>query len=953
MKSNTIKHLFLLGAVIFFVACSTKKNTFLARNSHALSTEFNILYNGGIALDKGIADLKSQYKDNFWETLPVERMQITQDQMLPGQAKNANFERAETKATKAIQKHSMNIEGGEKNPQMDEAHLMLGKARYYDQRFVPALEAFNYVLYKYPKSDKIYEVKIWREKTNMRMDNDALAVINLRKLLKEIKFKDQIFADANATLAQAFLNLKEQDSAVAKLKLATEFTKSQEEKARYQFILGQVYEQMGYKDSAFVKYQNVIDMKRKAARQYVIQAHARQAQQFDFKKGDTLEFIKKYKSLLKDRENRPYLDVLNHQMALFYDKSNQPETAKKYYNKSLKSRSQDEYLIASNYRNLAEINFNKAKYVTAGKYYDSTLTVLNPRTREFKLITKKRENLEDVIKFEGIAQRNDSILKVASMSSSDRESYYKNYIDNLKKEEKKQQELAAKEAKIKELNALNSADGDVLGKSGAKEIAQLDDVVSKQVQPKAITPTPSISSSGGNTFYFYNPSTVAFGKVEFKKKWGNRPQVENWRWSKDIAKDDKNPEDANDLADNGDKSEAVDERYTTDFYLKQIPSSEKDLDSIAKERNFAYYQLGAIYKEKFKEYKRAAEKLETLLQNKPEERLILPSMYNLYKIYQIIDPSKALAMKSKITALYPDSRYAQIINNINNSGQISSTPEVAYDLLYKDYDKGLFREVLPKVELAIEQFTGEEMVSKFELLKANLLGKLKGLTEFKKALNYVALTYPNSEEGKSTEVFLAKKMPYLESLSFNSEFPLSWNILYKADNLEDKNTKTLLEKLNKFAAERTIEKLTISIDIYTIDKNFIAIHGIKSLDNAKGIAQVLKEFKEYKITEPAIVISSENYKVVQIKKNIEEYSAGDWLNKEIVPIQRTLEIEQPKEQIAKKPTELTKDEVLTKLNQTPEKGKSAPNQKTTNPIETEDAAPKGMMPPTPELPRKP
>ncbi len=75
---------------------------------------------------------------------------------------------------------------------------MLGKARYYDQRFVPALEAFNYILYKYPSSDKIYEAKIWREKTNMRLDNDAIAVTNLTKLLKEIKFKDQIFADANA-----------------------------------------------------------------------------------------------------------------------------------------------------------------------------------------------------------------------------------------------------------------------------------------------------------------------------------------------------------------------------------------------------------------------------------------------------------------------------------------------------------------------------------------------------------------------------------------------------------------------------------------------------------------------------------------------------------------------------------------------------------------------------------
>jgi hypothetical protein len=41
---------------------------------------------------------------------------------------------------------------------------MLGKSRYYDQRFIPALDAFNYILYKYPNSSKIYEAKIWREK---------------------------------------------------------------------------------------------------------------------------------------------------------------------------------------------------------------------------------------------------------------------------------------------------------------------------------------------------------------------------------------------------------------------------------------------------------------------------------------------------------------------------------------------------------------------------------------------------------------------------------------------------------------------------------------------------------------------------------------------------------------------------------------------------------------------
>jgi hypothetical protein len=158
---------------------------------HALSARDNILYNGQIALDKGIADVKGTYKDNFWQLLPIERMQVTKEEDKPETAKNTNFERAETKATKAIQKHSMNINGIERNYQMDEAHLLLGKTRYYDQRFIPALEAFNYVLYKSPTSDKILEARIWREKTNMRLENDELALKNLKYILKDVRLKKQ------------------------------------------------------------------------------------------------------------------------------------------------------------------------------------------------------------------------------------------------------------------------------------------------------------------------------------------------------------------------------------------------------------------------------------------------------------------------------------------------------------------------------------------------------------------------------------------------------------------------------------------------------------------------------------------------------------------------------------------------------------------------------------------
>jgi hypothetical protein len=40
---------------------------------------------------------------------------------------------------------------------------------------------------------------------------------------------------------------------------------------------------------------------------------------------------------------------------------------------------------------------------------------------------------------------------------------------------------------------------------------------------------------------------------------------------------------------------------------------------------------------------------------------------------------------------------------------------------------------------------------------------------------------------------------------------------------------------------------------------------------AKSVATILKDDKKYKIAEPAIVISNDNYRVVQIKKNLEEY----------------------------------------------------------------------------------
>lgn len=850
-------------------------------------------------MDKGKADLRSAYKDNFWELLPIERMQVTEESLKPGEKKNPNFERSETKATKAIQKHSMYIDGTEKNPQMDEAHLMLGQARYYEQRFIPALEAFNYILYKYPESDKIYEAKIWREKTNMRLDNDAIAISNLRKLLTEIKFKDQIFADANAALAQAFLNVEEKDSAVARLKLARDYTKYKEEKARYLFILGQLYEQMDLPDSAYVSFQAIINMKRKAPKPYVINAHAHQSLQLKSAEVDTTVFLKKYQKLLEDRENRPFLDALNHQLALFYDRSKNYTAAQKYYNASLKNKSQDQYMVASNYRNLAAIYFENAQYALAGKYYDSTMTNLDQRSREFKQIKKKRENLQDVIRYELIAREKDSILNVLSMTVEQRIAYYEAYIEKLKKEEK---ERAAKQEN--EENELQ--DGSLSGedtvdpknpmanmtKDEAKAYAKSKDAKALNgerpsangIAPSAIPVVKDAPKNGASgSFYFYNPTTVAYGKNEFRKIWGDRAYKINWRSiGAKVTSNQNNPDDKQNESSEGETStktkdsNALDERYTTAFYISKLPTRKQTIDSLYTDRNFAYYQLGLIYKEKFREYKRAADKLEALLENNPEERLVLPAMHHLYKIYELTATEKAAALKAKILGQYPDSRYAQILEAENSESLAALAPEAAYNELFKRFEAGEYLYVLKAAALAVDQYTGDEIVSKIELLKANVIGKLRGIEAFKTALNYVALNYPNAAEGKKAEEMLSNDIPKLESLKFMPDTTPggNWKIIYRTKSPDDIKTTTLIAKVNKFMEGRKFEKIKTSFDCYTESDNFLVLHGFSSREAADGIATILRDHKDFKVEDTPILISSWNYQIVQMRKNLEQYLSG-------------------------------------------------------------------------------
>jgi len=836
--------LYILAALFLtvMIACSTKKNTAMSRGYHSVTTKYNILYNGRLAYEKGIESLKEKYYDDFYNILPVERMQPDEKTLVTAKQKDPNFQRAEDKAIKASQLHSIYIAGTENNPQMDEAYMLLGKSRYHDIRYIPAIEAFNYIILKYPDSDLIYDARVWKEKANIRLNYDNLAIKNLKRLLKEEEVKGQTKADALATLAQGYINIEALDSAIVPLKEAIETTQDKDEKARYTYILGQLYGKNNNKEEAVKTFQEIIDYKYRVPRAYVINAHAEKFANQDPQKIDTVAFLKEYNALLADRENRGFHDVIYHQMGSLFNFYGNDAQAIANFNKSLKKITTNKYLKVANYRKLADLYYAKKTYEMAGKYYDSTLVVMNPNSREYLKVKRLRNNLVDVVKYELVARENDSILRLVALPEEQRRQVLKEFLDK-----KRIADQAAEKA---------------------AEKGQGQSSVSN-----------SLPMTGGvaSSFYFYSNAAVQKGKQDFSRKWGKRALTDNWRWADEaqnaVANNPNNASATEQNASSGEETAATetDMRYNVDFFLSQIPKDENEIKKLKTDRDNAYYQLGLLYSDLLEEYQIAADKLETLLTYKPEERLIEPIKYNLYKIYLKLDPAKAQAMLEDMKRNHPNSQYTQIILNPNAKIEIDGSPVQEYEKIYTMYNHGAYSEVLETLNAKIPTLMNDGMVTKYEILKATTIGKLNGLEDYKKALNYVAVTYPNSKEGQEAQRIISKDLPKLQALQFKNDLSKNLKLIYVVDFPFTEQGIELRNKLQRYANDRAHTGISFSADQYSKDKMFLVIHGIKSGNIAKSAQVYLEIERDYQIKENPVLISSDDYGVVLIKKNWDEY----------------------------------------------------------------------------------
>lgn len=733
---NTQKIIAFLVLFVAAFACSTKKDTVVSRNFHAITTKYNVLFNGKEAFKKGIEDINNNYKDDWFQRLPIEPIEFEEDKIVlssfnnngPGAGFGSNedeekkelttFEKAEEKAVKAIQRHGMNIDGIERNRQIDDAYLLLGKSRYYTQRFIPAIEAFNYVIANYPQADLIAETKIWRAKANTRNDNEEIAIEAMKLLLVvrdslETSLPDKIKEQAHTALAMAYVKSDSMQKAKKHLQLATRTLKNRDQGARNLFVLGQIYSNENKKDSAFYVFEKLSNFK-KAPYKYKIHANIELAKNFS-KDSISTTILERIQKLIKNRDNRPYLDELYYQVAVLHQNKDSIQLALSNYNNSLRAKNGSDQQKTFTFEKLGNLYFKDAEYQFASAYYDSVLQVstdsLDIRIRRVK---RKYRNLASLIKFEEVVATNDSIVRIAALSKDEQKLFFESYIEKLKKADEEAAQL-----RLNQLAFGDSGDG--------------------------------LQSSNKGKWYFYNSQSLSFGKTEFQKIWGSRKLEDDWRWSEKATIGGASEKDSTPV-------NKVNLKYDLDAYLSSIPVKKEKIDSLQTERNQALYELGLIYKEQFKNQNLAKLRLERLARLQPKEALILPINWHLYQIYNSLEDAEMTEKyKNVILSQFAGTKFAQVI--LNPEEKIAE--EVAVDeveKVYKEvyylYKANKFEEVISKISKYVAKVPGSTLVPKFELLKAFAIGKYQDSQAYKIALDFVAVSYGSTEEGKKAKAIL-------------------------------------------------------------------------------------------------------------------------------------------------------------------------------------------------------
>ena len=808
-----MKKLITLLIIILFLGCSTQKNKSLNKGYHSVVSTYNILFNGNESIKEGKENFLKSYKEDFWEILPVEPIEITNKIITVDGLENKSFLKAEVKAAKAIQKHSMQIGGIQYNPKTQEAYLMLGKARYLDQRYVQAIDAFNQV-YKLNIDNQIWEQSvIWKARCNIRLEQELVAVDLLKKLLKNKNNNSEVVSEANSILSMAYLKLNKTKKALKTLEFAQKNTKDKNHKARLLFIKGQLYEKQSEPDSAKINFNKISNFKRKISRNIFINAKVRALLY-----SDSISSNKEFLKLIKNEENKPYLDKIYYSYSNLLFSIDSVATGKDFLNMAIKENPSDKKLKSRAYIKFSELNFNDLNFLLAGKYLDSTLSVLDKKSRKYWIYERQKKGIQNVVNLEENLIYYDSLIRLSN--------YDKQKLDKI----------------LKSINIEKQEDSNA---RRPNEIPQ-DRIFKK------------------TNFYFYNDRIVTFGIESFKSVWGNRERNTYWRSEKSILK---NNVLSNNVVEKEQTKEVVSENETQFLELyKDIPFSQFKKDSLNNLLDLSKLELAELYILKYKNYNLGESIITQFLKKDSDPRRATKAKYLLYKSYKVQGNEKYIEIKKDIIKNDSLSRFAKILLK-DKEMLIGENKSVALrDSLSIMFDNQDFEKIIKKVNTNIDFIEKEEFQVDFELLRAQSYGRLEGIEKYTELLEEISKKYSNNKKATELKKIISKINRKWKKPS-NSNTSKDFKLIFIVSNT-DFNKSEFLKVNSKISKElKSINR--VSFDVYNYQNKLLVIHDFESKKKAEDTAlKIAVQIPELRLKNNFVALSSQ-YKNILIYKTLD------------------------------------------------------------------------------------
>ena len=807
------KAILFLGLIMMVGACSTKKNGTINRAYHSTTSKFNPIFNGKEALRYGTLDITKKYQDNYWLRLSVDPYQLP-DAFSEEESSNEFFDRAEEKATLTVQKHSMLIDGEQRNKQIAKAYLLLGKARYFNGSYLQAVEAFTYLIKNMGNSVEAIEAELWRAKSYLEMGQEARAIREFTNITQSGNLTTKQYAVAQSALADALLREEKEPLATQPLIRALATEKSAAKRGRYAYLLGQLYESLEYADSAIIAYQQVLDLNRRIPRELWIHARLAQLKNNQPKDDNTLLA---YKKLLRSDEDRRFRDKIHYFYGSYLLKGQDTLGGEKELKLSLKTNTQDRYLKSLIYEQLAGNRIDQVAFVAAGAYLDSTLQNLENTTRRYRKLKRKRGKLSDIISYEKTIVESDSLLRLMNMSLAEQKLAVDNYIVKLKEEEAKIQALAKSQ--------------------------------------KAST-TLLMGS-----FYFYNSRQVESGMREFQRNWGAASLADNWKYNLTSFRNVVQSTTTNETAESVENP-----AYNPQTYLTQIPPPEA-ADSIRKLQHEAYFQAGLAYKEQFGIAQTAVDRFTSLLDANPGERYVPPTLYHLYKLHSN-NTRLQRTYGNQITSNYPESDYAKMIQNPVALAQTMEQNEAVLTNAKALLAAQEYVAVIAKSEQQIPMLTDKTLQAEWAMLRAVSLGRLDGLDAYKEALTVLMQTYPKTESAMRAKAQLDGFEVFNDLAAKDGE---KAKLVFIRSSEQREQSEKDQKWIEKWIEEQGIaNRLRISVDVFDRSTETLVIHGFGSEVSARETRNLMSMSNPRLIETKNIVVLASNYRNALINKRLED-----------------------------------------------------------------------------------